>query len=314
MDYKQTNISDFMNKRKAKEKEVSKKIDVLCKDYPQIKNLIDKINSFGLYACINDISNKEFETKNKELNLKLKEEIKKLGFEEDYLDIKYDCNKCKDSGYIGKEMCQCLKEYLNKGKKKNGLLLREGSFNGFREDLFSDDKTKFKISPKENIIKNKEHTLNFINEFENENSILGLLMSGTTGGGKTFLASAAGKVILKKGYSVIYLTAKEFEDIIKSFNDPNLEKRKKEILDVDLLILDDLGIETQSEYVNNEILKLIDYKMTYNKKMIITTNLNLNEIRDKYKSRIYSRIVSNFKYLKFFGPDIRITSRMKKNQ
>ncbi|WP_294464102.1 ATP-binding protein [uncultured Anaerofustis sp.] len=314
MEDKEISISNFNNKRKVKEKELSNKIDIMCKNYPSIKAIIDEINAYGLYACMNDISNEIFEKRNKELNNKLKTELEKLGFDKNYLSIKYDCEKCKDSGYVNNEMCTCLKEYLKKRKNKNSILFRDGSFDNFDENLFDNDKRKYQITPRENIIKNKEQSLKFINTFEDEKNILGLLMSGKVGSGKTFLAAATGKILLNKGYSVICLTAKEFEDIIKSFNDPDLEKKKKEILDVDLLILDDLGIETQSDYVNNEILKLIDYKMTYNKKMIMTTNLTLNEIREKYKSRIYSRIVSNFKYLKFFGPDIRVTSKMKKNQ
>ncbi|MCR2033458.1 ATP-binding protein [Anaerofustis stercorihominis] len=314
MEDKEISVSNFNNKRKVKEKELSNKIDIMCKNYPSIKTIIDKINAYGLYACMNDISNEIFENRNIELNNQLKTELEKLGFDKDYLSLKYDCEKCKDSGYVNNEMCTCLKEYLKKRKKKNSILFRDGSFDNFDENLFDNDKRKYQITPRENIIKNKEQSLKFINTFEDEKNILGLLMSGKVGSGKTFLAAATGKMLLNKGYSVICLTAKEFEDIIKSFNDPDLEKKKKEILDVDLLILDDLGIETQSDYVNNEILKLIDYKMTYNKKMIMTTNLTLNEIREKYKSRIYSRIVSNFKYLKFFGPDIRVTSKMKKNQ
>ncbi|MCQ4794965.1 ATP-binding protein [Anaerofustis stercorihominis] len=314
MEDKETSLSNFNKKRKSKEKELSNKIDKMCKDYPSIKDIIDEINTYGIYACMNNVSSEIFEEKNKKLNNKLKRELKTLGFNEDYLSIKYDCDKCKDSGYVNNEMCTCLKGYLKKRKNKNSILFRDGNFDNFDENLFDNDKSKYKITPRENIIKNKEQSLKFINTFKDEENTLGLLMSGKAGSGKTFLAAATGKILLNKGYSVICLTAKEFEDIIKSFNDPDLEKKKKEILDVDLLILDDLGIETQSDYVNNEILKLVDYKMTYNKKMIITTNLTLNEIREKYKSRIYSRIISNFNLLKFFGPDLRVTIKMIKNQ
>lgn len=313
MDLHKHNIIEFNNKRLNKEKELTKKIYYLKNNYPSIKKALDEINNYGIKACSENIKKEDFDKKNKELNENLQKELSKLGFDKNYLEIKYDCKKCKDTGYINGHMCSCLREYLYKTKTTHPLLMRDGNFDIFDENLFSEKNFKNNISPKENILKNKQQALKFINDFEDNNNI-GLLMSGTVGSGKTFLAAATGKVLLKKGYDVICLTAKEFEDTIKNFSNPSLEDKKIDILNTDLLILDDLGIETQSEYVNNELLKLFDYRITYNKKMIITTNLTLNEIRDKYKSRIYSRIVSNFKYLKFFGPDLRIAKKINKNK
>ena len=71
MEDKEISISNFNNKRKSKEKELSNKIDKMCKAYPSIKTIIDKINAYGLYACMNDVSSEVFEKKNKELNLSL---------------------------------------------------------------------------------------------------------------------------------------------------------------------------------------------------------------------------------------------------
>lgn len=314
MEDREISISNFNNKRILKEKELSSKIDKMCKEYPSIKNIINEINSYGLYSCMKNVSSEEFKNKNKELNEKLQKELKKLGFKEDYLSLKYDCEICKDTGYVNSEMCNCLKKYLSKRKNKNSILFKDGSFSDFDENLFDNDENKYKITPRQNILKNKQQALQFINEFNDNNDNIGLFMSGTVGSGKSFLAAATGKVLLSKGYNIIYLTAKEFEDTIKNFSDPSFEEKKQNILNTDLLILDDMGIETKSDYVSNEILKLLDYRITYNKKMIITSNLTMSEIGKQYESRIYSRISSNFKYLKFYGYDVRIKNKIRKNK
>ena len=311
MNINEKKMIDFNNKRHLKEKELERKIDYVKQNYPKIKKILNEINELGISACLGNLSSEKYKEKETKLNNQLREELIKKGFDENFLEVKYDCNKCKDTGYINGHMCDCLKEFLHFNVKPHPLLFRKGSFEEFNENLFTNESKKGEISPRENILKNKQQSLRFINEFNDSNNNIGLLMSGKVGSGKTFLAAATGKVLLKKGYSVVCLTAREFEDAIKNFSNPSLEEDKQNILNADLLILDDLGIETQSEYVNNEILKLIEYKITYNKKMIITTNLNLNEIREKYKSRIYSRIIGSFKYLKFFGPDIRIIKKLK---
>ena len=109
------------------------------------------------------------------------------------------------------------------------------------------------------------------------------------------------------------MTAREYEDRIKSFSNPNLDEDKNRMYECDLLILDDLGIETKSDFMNRELLKLINDRSVHSRKMIITTNLSLIDIRDKYMSRIYSRMVSDFKFLRFYGDDARIVKRLRKN-
>ncbi|WP_039945029.1 hypothetical protein [Anaerofustis stercorihominis] len=63
MEDKETSLSNFNKKRKSKEKELSNKIDKMCKDYPSIKDIIDEINTYGIYACMNNVSSEIFERK-----------------------------------------------------------------------------------------------------------------------------------------------------------------------------------------------------------------------------------------------------------
>ncbi len=89
------------------------------------------------------------------------------------------------------------------------------------------------------------------------------------------------------------------------------------LINCDLLIIDDLGAEQVTDFSTNELFNLINKKLLNNKKMIISTNLNLPDIEKSYTTRIYSRLVGNFTFFKFYGNDVRIKlnlARMRSQQ
>ena len=117
--------------------------------------------------------------------------LKENNIDFNYLKPKYECEICKDTGYImtdnyKSEMCSCLKQKLldisfNKSNVSN---LENENFNKFNENLFSDEinieKYKFNISPRNNIIQIKNKCIEFIDNFENPN-YHNLLFVGNTG-------------------------------------------------------------------------------------------------------------------------------------
>ncbi len=88
------------------------------------------------------------------------------------------------------------------------------------------------------------------------------------------------------------------------------------ILNVDLLIIDDLGTETLNSMKFAELFTIINTRLLNqnNKitKTIISTNLDLKDIFDIYQERIASRIVGNYNICKFFGDDIRLKRKSTK--
>ena len=74
---------------------------------------------------------------------KRKEFLLKAGYPEDYTDIKYECEKCGDSGYVDTKMCECMKRKLiYAGYESSGMsrLLCEQSFENFSLDYYSSSK------------------------------------------------------------------------------------------------------------------------------------------------------------------------------
>ena len=80
------------------------------------------------------------------------------------------------------------------------------------------------------------------------------------------------------------------------------------ILNVDLLIIDDLGAENPSNIKSSELFNIINTRLLNQNKItktIISTNLNLRNLYSNYDERIISRIIGNYDICYFFGDDIR---------
>jgi len=77
------------------------------------------------------------------------------------------------------------------------------------------------------------------------------------------------------------------------------------LFDADLLIIDDLETENTTGFTNTEIFNIVNTRLLNGNKTIISTNLSPMEFADTYTDRIFSRIFSKFKPLKFYGPDLR---------
>lgn len=149
--------------------------------------------------------------------------LEKAGYPEDYMEIDYRCNQCKDTGYIENgsvtEKCTCHKQMIiDILYSRSNLKLASGdNFDSFDETLYSDtvdvDRYKINISPRENIRRIKEKCMEFIAGFESPET-KNLFFSGPAGVGKTFLSNCIALELLKKGKTVLYQTAPRLFDII----------------------------------------------------------------------------------------------------
>ncbi|MBO5142889.1 MAG: ATP-binding protein [Clostridia bacterium] len=232
----------------------------------------------------------------------------------------YECDKCKDTGYITidlkTQMCTCMKQKLiNESYNKSNLYrLKNDTFENFNESLY-DEKTNIEkyginISPKENITKIKGLCLDFIENFESAEQ-KNLLFTGTPGVGKTFLSGCIANEILKKGYTVLYQTSPLLLDSIFEYKFNQKNASSKELYDslfnVNLLIIDDLGTENLTAARFAELFTVINARLLNPRtKTIISTNLSLENLAKTYDCRVLSRLIGNFNICRFIGDDIRL--------
>lgn len=312
---------EYERKRDLKKREKDLRVKKLYRELPAIERIDDEIFKIGLDTSKNIIGNPETSQR---LILEAKEKIEELKMEKayimtesnipaDYMEIKYDCSKCQDRGYIDGEQCVCLKQKLvSRAYEMSNIesILSKENFSTFDIKKFSNEKFEDEsLSPRENMIEIRSISKAFIDNFKEDNDI-NLLFYGTTGLGKTFLSNCIAKELLDKNYIVIYQTAFTILNIIEKYRfkrgDESINEFQYNLLfESDLLIIDDLGTELSNSFTNAEIFNIINTRIIAGKKTIISTNLTPKEISDIYTDRVFSRILDKFIPLKFYGPDLR---------
>lgn len=262
----------------------------------------------------------EIRERNLELQAQRARLLEQLGYAADALDDKPACPRCGDSGWEGGEMCDCLKQ-LCAAEQMKALtallnLTEEQSFANLRFDVYSGTvRQEEGCSPRERMKKIAAVCEGFARQFPRY-PLKNLLFSGGTGLGKTFLSGCIARMVSERGYSVVYDTAinlfAAFET--RKFTRDAAEERQargdtRRYLSCDLLILDDLGSELTTPMVQSTLYEVVNSRLQADKRTIISTNLSMDQIRDRYTPQVASRIEGLYRELTFFGEDIRLNDR-----
>lgn len=321
-----TLLIEYDKKRLRAEEIADKNKHALYEEFPKLAEIDKKINFLAL-STIKEIA----QNNNQELISQLDDKISALkkekelilssiGSKADTIHPHYECSKCNDTGYITidnqTQMCNCLKQkiYDIEYNKSNINALEKQNFKNFNLNFYSTEinleKYQSDISPRENIKLILKICHDFIDNFDNIEE-KNLLFTGKTGLGKTFLSSSIANELLNQGKTVLYQTASVMLDTIIDyrFNKGNVSKDIYDnLLNVDLLIIDDLGTEGTNQMKLVELFNIINSRLLNNKKVtktIISTNLSLQSLFENYDERIVSRLVGNYDICYFFGEDIR---------
>ena len=285
---------------------------------PEYKELEDRIVDLSLDSVKKRLSgdteaSRNIHEKISELSAKKAELLKSAGLPSDYLDPIYTCKDCKDTGYIGSEKCHCLK------KRITGILydqsnirtfLLDNNFSKLSLDYFEgEDLDNFQNA----VNKSRQMIANFDKEPAN------LLFMGTVGTGKSFLSGCIAKELLDANYSCIYYTSIGlFESLAKetfhSDSRDTLYNLFEVIYNCDLLIIDDLGTENTNSFIASQLFALLNERTLRKKSTIISTNLSLKDLRDRYSDRVFSRLVSSFNVCRLSGPDLRIQIKQSQSR
>ena len=246
-------------------------------------------------------------------NLALQEERKNLiaaNFPLDYLDDSPLCPLCGGSGYIGSTMCRCLADLCRQEQKKEISLLSCGEhrFEDFRLEFYSAEKDPaYGASPRAIMTHTLEVCRKYAANFTKNSG--NLLFNGGTGLGKTMLSACIACEVAEKGCSVAYESAPHlFSKLEKNRFHPDEESALavSKLENCDLLIIDDLGTELPGQFVIASLYTLLNDRLLAGKPMVISTNLNISEIKARYSPQIASRLQGSFQLLPFVGEDVRI--------
>lgn len=300
--------------------EIQRRRDEIYYKIPQIKEIDDEITNSGLELTKLALHMKQDELEKKceklaeKHNLLIarkKELLTKAGYGEDYMENVYECPKCKDTGYVESARCQCMKRLLiQEGYRQSNLaqLLPRQNFQNFDMGQYSSVvNPQYGKSPMEQMTYICEQSFEFIRNFSSKEQ-KNLFLFGPTGLGKTFLSSCIAKELLDQGYSVVYQSANRiFNMLTDAVFSRDLEEKYMvdSLYECDLLIIDDLGTEASTKYTVSEFFDILNTRLMEGKKLVINSNMSLQEVDRLYSNRISSRL-AQFLALQFFGDDIRI--------
>jgi DNA replication protein DnaC len=190
------------------------------------------------------------------------------------------CPKCGGTGFViverthvsGAQPCDCRFQGMASRREDDAHippLYRKASFENF---TLAGDNPLAERDLKATLLKAKWFADNFPNE-----SRPGLLLIGEPGSGKTHLAVAALRRILEKGFECLFCDYQNLLDRIRSGYDATSNSSDREAyrdaLDVEVLLLDDLGAHRVTDWVEDTITSIITYRCNHRRPLIATTNL-----------------------------------------
>lgn len=235
------------------------------------------------------------------------------GYPPDYLEPVYTCPDCRDTGYIDGRKCHCFRQQmicLLYEQSNIRELLKTENFDALSYDFYEgEDLTHFKNA----VITCRNFIKNFNSDYHN------LFFYGTVGTGKSFLSSCVAKELIESGHCVIYFSAAGLFDTLSKLafgagNKEELSGFYSDIYNCDLVIIDDLGTELTNAFVSSQLFSCLNERHIRKRATLISTNLSLPELRDRYSDRIFSRITSNYEVCKLTGPDIRMYKKRMLNR
>ncbi|MBR5975431.1 MAG: ATP-binding protein [Clostridiales bacterium] len=300
------------NRRIRSEIQSREKTDRIMEEYPAIRRIEDEIDQLEKERMTLSIRGERSE----ELEMRLREtrEKKQHVMEEchitpeDFLPKPF-CRICGDTGFVrksgsdGKEsmtLCGCVRSMLAPLMLRRSGVGRypEYSFEKGAKDFYADSPTIAAVYDRLRILAGKEMVPNIV-------------FYGCPGKGKTFLAVSVARQYALQGRSSLVMRLPDFQELamehrkaLQAFylapqKERDIEERFAYLSEADLLVLDDLGVEPRTANHEADLLSLMDKRLLSGKVTIITTNYDMDSLRQRYGSRFFDRIDRSYKRICF---------------
>ena len=230
----------------------------------------------------------------------------------DALEPHFTCKKCQDTGTFEGHTCICVHKLMQKLRREEIESLSSLSISSF-------DTMELRYYPNTMDDKLGEPVRSYMGSLlaelrayaeEFDRSSESLMLFGNAGLGKTHAALAIAGIVLEKDFDVIYVSSPDFFSKLEALHfgaDPGGEEETllQTAAGADLLILDDLGTEFNSNFFLSTLYSLLNNRLGAHLPTIVTTNITDGALLEKlYTEKISSRLSSFVPFL-FMGDDIR---------
>lgn len=302
------------SRKKALSLSEQKKHEIYSK-FEALRNIETELSACGAKIALAAISENPLENlqdlKNRcdDLIKQRQTLLERAGITQSDLEPEFECSICDDTGYHNGKLCACVKKIAKQlafMKLSSEMPIDNCRFDNFNLAYYSDQPDDNGIVPRSKMGQIFKLCYTYAKNFSAESE--NLLFIGQAGLGKTHLSLAIANEVLNKGFGVIYGPAMDIVTKIEKdyfYKSGGYESNMDAFLESDLLIIDDLGTEVITHFSVSVIYNIINTRILRKKPTIVSTNLSLKEIEEKYSARLSSRFIGNFTMRQFFGSDIR---------
>lgn len=303
-------ITEALQEKTKQRAEAEAKADARTRELhralPALEELDRQLAAFGP-ALVKVMLRKDrqalqaLEAENRALQAKRRQLLTENGYRPDEDEPVYTCPACRDSGYVELKLCDCVRQRL-----AVGLYTSTGLGKGLLGKTFDNFSLRYYTGEEKQHMETVLSICRSYAERFDENA-KPLLFLGKTGLGKTHLSAAIAMTVAKKGYDVLYETAQKLFDRYEAARfgrDSSGAIERYE--NCDLLLIDDLGTECASQYTSATFFNLLNTRLLNGKPIIINTNLTRAALEKTYGERVLSRLLGDFRVLRFVGTDVRM--------
>ncbi len=184
------------------------------------------------------------------------------------------------------QVCVCRQQSLVQSTQQR--LFRLSNLDYFRSMTFESFKPVGRVGLGESQLNSLKYTYSQAQHFA-QNLKGWLLLMGGYGCGKTHLAAAIANFAVNLGVPTLFLTVPDLLDWLRFSYDSSeatFEQRFDEIRNIALLVLDDLGTQNATPWAQEKLYQIINHRYAAKLPMVVTTNLDLDEIDGRIRSRL----------------------------
>ena len=310
-------MHEYEQTRKRHQSELDTRRAEIYRSLPELKQLEEETANLALSSGKKILNRqsytlRDFRRELSDLISRKEALLSSHGYRSEDLQLTYTCPDCKDTGTIRHTFCHCFRAKVRKfyySQSNLEKLMETNQFSLLREDLFAEeeDQRRFHLA--------YETCKDFLSAFSQKEGCQNILFYGTVGSGKSFLSIATAKEVLDLGYRVLYFSSGElFDRLADAAFDYKGEGRslsafREDLISCDLLVIDDLGTEVTNAFVSARLFDLVNERKLRGTSTIISTNLNLEELRSRYSDRLFSRLIADYTVLELAGGDVRLANK-----
>ena len=222
----------------------------------------------------------------------------------------HTCPLCRDTGYVDQKRCACLDALLKElavQHLERSAQVKLPTFDSLTTAYYPDT-VENGMSPRARMERVLDFCRHYAADFSNESE--SLLLCGPTGTGKTQVSLAIARMAAEKGFGVVYGPAGRLFHQLEREHFGRADGDTLEKLSAcDLLVIDDLGTEFTGPFYTASLYELLNTRQLAGLPTIISTNLSLGQIAERYGEAVASRVIGAFQPIVFVGRDIRQVKR-----